>query len=102
MSQTSYRSANMIILSILELTIKSNRRKDQGTDGVLKTHIIKTCNLKSSTADKYLSKMEKAKYIESFTDYWGERELIKYRITSIGMERYSWFVKLNAELEERI
>ncbi|MFW9904881.1 MAG: hypothetical protein ACFFFH_11155 [Candidatus Thorarchaeota archaeon] len=99
MGKTSYRSANMIILSILEILIKSIEKLRNEEDGVLKSHIIQKCSLKSTTAEKYLSKMEKANYITSFTDYWGERELIKYKITPRGKERYSWFVRINAELE---
>ncbi|MCY3413929.1 MAG: hypothetical protein INQ03_19965 [Candidatus Heimdallarchaeota archaeon] len=92
----SYRSSNMIILSILEEIIGSEYEEQQG---ILKSHIIKNCQLKSTTAEKYLEKMEQAEYIMKKTVHWGERETFVYRITVKGLERYTWFFKINTELE---
>ena len=78
--------------------MRSEKRDSRDYEGIKKTHIIKKCGLKSKTADKYLSKLENAGYIESKISYWGERGLILYQITSKGRLRYSWFVELNTEL----
>lgn len=64
----------------------------------MKTHLIQECGLKASTAEKYLVKLEEAKYIESYQEEWGERTRIRYRILPLGVERYSWFLRINAEL----
>jgi predicted transcriptional regulator len=66
---------------------------------MIKSHIIKLCGLKVATAEKYLEKMEKAGYIISHTQPWGERTINIVEITQKGKERYEWFVKINAELE---
>ena len=99
MPSSEYRTANMIIQSILEAILRSEKLDSPNSEGIKKTHIIKKCGLKTKTADKYLSKLEKAGYIESTTSYWGERELILYRITAKGRLRYSWFVEINTELK---
>ncbi len=96
---SEYRNANMIIQSILEAILRSETHHSTETKGILKTHLVKKCGLKVKTADKYLSKMEKAGYIETRTSYWGERELILYEITAKGKLRYSWFVEINTELK---
>lgn len=69
-------------------------------DGILKSHLIKKCGLKSKTADKYLDKMLHAEYIIYKLREWGDRQTIWYLITNKGFERYEWFVKINAELEQ--
>lgn len=68
-------------------------------NGIIKSHLIKYAVLKKSTADEYLEKMEKANYIISHKDHWGEREITIIEITSKGRERYEWFAKINSELE---
>lgn len=92
---SKYRSANIIIQNILECILDGTRREN----GIVKSHIIRECSLKTSTAEKYLNKMEDAGYVESFHEPWGERTLIKYRIRDLGKRRYEWFVKINTELE---
>lgn len=73
-------------------------RHDPTGGGIVKTHLIQECGLKASTAEKYLAKLEAAGYIESYTEVWGERTRIRYRILPLGIERYSWFLRINAEL----
>ena len=43
--------------------------------------------------------MEKAGYIRSYKEPWGDRERIIYELLPLGRERYEWFVKINSELE---
>ena len=43
--------------------------------------------------------MEKANYVQSRTEYWGERKITVYEITPKGKERYQWFVMINTEIE---
>lgn len=68
-------------------------------DGILKSHLITQCKLKSSTAEKYLIKLENAGYIYSNERSWGERDTIVFKITDMGIERYKWFLKISTELE---
>ncbi|MFW9997464.1 MAG: transcriptional regulator [Candidatus Odinarchaeota archaeon] len=100
--KTKYRSANIIIQTILEGILRVSYKKDYFHQGIVKSHLVQYCGLKTETAEKYLSKMEKAGYIESQIDHWGEKEIIIYNITSKGKERYEWFVKINAELENSL
>ena len=88
----------MIILNILEALLRK-KSNPYNTTGIVKSNLIKKCNLKTTTADKYLSSMEDAGYITSNEEPWGERTVILYKITDLGRERYEWFVKINAELE---
>ena len=96
---SEYRNANMIIQSILEAILRSEKHHSTNSDGILKSHLIKKCGLKVKTAEKYLSKMENAGYIESKISYWGERKIILFTITQKGKLRYSWFVAINTELK---
>ena len=73
-------------------------RHDPKEGGIVKTHLIQECGLKASTAEKYLIKLEAAGYIESYPEEWGERTRIRYRILPLGIERYSWFLRIKAEL----
>ncbi|MDW5563498.1 MAG: hypothetical protein SA339_09755 [Methanomassiliicoccus sp.] len=73
-------------------------RNNPEEGGIVKTHLIQTCGLKASTAEKYLAKLEEAGYIESYEEQWGERTRIRYKILPLGIERYSWFMRINAEL----
>ncbi|MBN2156568.1 MAG: hypothetical protein JW776_11040 [Candidatus Lokiarchaeota archaeon] len=92
----NYRTSNMIIQNILESLLD-----DQPGEGVVKSHLIEICGLKTSTAEKYLNKMESAGYIACFEESWGkERMKIRYNITELGKTRYEWFVKINSELLE--
>lgn len=73
-------------------------RNSSEEEGIVKTHLIQTCGLKASTTEKYLAKLEEAGYVESYEEEWGERTRIRYRILPLGVERYSWFMRINAEL----
>lgn len=84
----------MIIQNLLEILTY-----DQSGEGVVKSHLIEVCGLKTSTGEKYLSKMEFAGYLSSFEEKWGkERIRIRYVLTELGKKRYEWFVKINSEL----
>ena len=92
----------MIIQIILEGILRANKKKTKKPDqskGIVKSQLIKYSALKTTTAEKYLSKMEKADYIQSREEWWGERKITIYEITKKGQERYQWFVKINAEME---
>ncbi len=101
MVKTQYRSTNVIICTLLEGILRQSKigKKKYLREGIIKSHLIKYCNLKTSTAEKYLNKMENAGYIKSYEEPWGERKRIIYEITTIGIERYQWFIKINTELE---
>jgi predicted transcriptional regulator len=73
-------------------------RHDPKEGGIVKTHLIQECGLKAATAEKYLQKLEEAGYIQSYEEEWGERTRIRYRALPLGVERYSWFLRINAEL----
>lgn len=99
-NQNKYRNANLIIQSILETIIRSEDTIENSfRKGILKSHLIQEVHLKSTTAEKYLTKMEQADYISVSSDNWGERDLIVYSVTDKGRKRYEWFVQINAELE---
>lgn len=97
--QTRYRTTNMIIQTILEGILRTIESRDFNREGIIKSHLIKYSGLKTSTAEKYLQKMEKADYITSTIDYRGERKIIRYNITSKGKKRYVWFATILSELE---
>jgi len=91
---SNYRTSNMIIQNLLEILID-----DRSKEGIVKSHLVEICGLKTSTGEKYLSKMESAGYIQLFEEKWGkERIRIRYTITDLGKTRYQWFVKINNEL----
>ena len=97
--KSKYRTTNIIIQVILEGILRTDRNKPNQRKGIIKSHLIKYCSLKTATAEKYLSKMENAGYITSHEESWGERIIFVYNLTLKGRERYEWFVKINAELE---
>ncbi len=99
MGAKKYRSANMIILNILEEILRADQNNMLIENGIVKSQLVKKCGLKPATAEKYLIKMEKAEYITVSKEAWGEREINIYKITKKGKERYEWFVKINMELE---
>ena len=91
---SNYRTSNMIIQNLLEILID-----DRSKEGIVKSHLVEICGLKTSTGEKYLSKMESAGYIQLFEEKWGkERIRIRYTITDLGKTRYQLFVKINNEL----
>lgn len=65
----------------------------------MKSNLVRDCNLKASTAERYLTKLVEASYIEAYEEEWGERSRTRYRILPLGVERYSWFLRINSELE---
>ena len=89
----------MIIQTILEGILRAHKINPNQREGIVKSQLIKYCNLKTSIAEKYLMKMEQAGYITTQEEFWGERKITIYQITPKGHERYQWFVKINAELE---
>ena len=95
---TNYRSTNLIIQTILEGILQAFKDKRNPRNGIIKSHLIKYCALKTSTAEKYFTRMEEAGYISSHEESWGERVRIIYEITPKGQKRYEWFVKINTEL----
>lgn len=98
MTKTQYRSANIIIQTILEGIIRAER-ENSVLKGIVKHHLTKYSGLKTPTAEKYFAKLEKANYIEKHEEKWGERDIIVYTITALGRERHDWFVKINTEIE---
>ena len=102
MGKKKYRTANIIIQTILEGIIQAEKNKENEKKGIVKSHHISWSNLKTSTAEKYLSKLENAGYIDSYEEPWGERTINIYKTTQKGRERYEWFVKINIEMEGTI
>jgi len=94
-AQSRYRSTSKIIYNILECI---SRRSASGR--ALKTHIIQSANLKTPMAERYLSMLVNAGYIEENSGSWGERMVTYYKLTQLGTERYVWFSKIIAELYE--
>lgn len=90
----------MIIQTILEGILRGHKQNTPyQRKGIVKSQLIKYCNLKTSIAEKYLTKMENAGYITTHEEFWGERKIIIYQITPKGHERYQWFIMINTELE---
>lgn len=99
MKSSEYRTANLIIQTILEGIIRAERDDNLLKKGIVKSHLIRYCGLKSTTAEKYLDKLVKADYIKRREEMWGDRTIIIYTITYLGKERHEWFVKINSEME---
>ena len=99
MKSSEYRTTNLIIQTILEGIIRAERDDSLLKKGIVKSHLIRYCGLKASTAEKYLTKLENAKYVEKREEMWGERTIFVYTITALGRERHEWFVKINSEME---
>jgi predicted transcriptional regulator len=95
MDVARYRPAIKIVLKILEC-ITRNQAKGRA----LKTHVIQCANLKTTTAERYIEMLKEAGYISEKKDMWGERSVIIYEMTTLGKERYEWFMKINSELFE--
>ena len=96
-TQSRYRSTSRIIFNILECI---SRRSASGR--ALKTHIIQSANLKTPMAERYLSMLVNAGYIEEISGSWGERKVTYYKLTQLGTERYVWFSKIIAELYDEV
>lgn len=92
-STKKYRSALIIIQSILEQLIKAN-------EGIVKSRIYKSIGLKTIIGDKYLEQLLIARYITIKEEKWGkERIRQKVYITKRGLHRFQWFMKLSSELD---
>lgn len=88
-----YRPAIKIVLKILEcIAINQSRGR------ALKTHIIQCANLKATSAERYIEMLKDAGYILENKESWGERVVIVYELTALGVERYNWFRTINKEL----
>ena len=100
MKDRVYRTSVIIIENILEGILREKRKNilKNNQEGILKTNLIKYCKLKVETAEKYFVSLEKANYIEIYEKNWGERKVNYINITSLGKERYEWFVKINTEV----
>ncbi|MFX1273741.1 MAG: hypothetical protein ACFFBP_14305 [Promethearchaeota archaeon] len=97
--KTNYRTMNIIIQRILENILRAERNKANPRKGIIKSHLIDYCSLKSTTAEKYFNKLENAGYITSNEESWGQRMRIIYNTTEKGRERYQWFVQINTDME---
>ena len=94
-STKKYRSALIIIQSILEQLIKA-----ENEDGIVKSKIYKNLGLKTIIGEKYLEQLISARYITLNKEKWGkERIRQKVYITNRGLRRFQWFMKLSTELE---
>ncbi len=94
-STKKYRSALIIIQSILEQLIKAGNE-----DGIVKSKIYKNLGLKTIIGEKYLEQLISARYITVNEEKWGkERTRQKVYITKRGLHRFQWFMKLSSELE---
>ena len=94
-STKKYRSALIIIQSILEQLIKA------GIDeGIVKSKIYKSIGLKTIIGDKYLEQLITAGYVSIKEEKWGkERIRQKVCINKRGLHRFQWFMKLSSELD---
>ena len=93
-SSRKYRSALVIIQSILEECMKGENK-----DGVVKSTIYKQLGLKTAVGEKYLEQLIAAQYITMTEEVWGkERTRHRVQITPRGMQRFEWFIKLSSEL----
>ncbi len=94
-STKKYRSALIIIQSILEQLIKAGTN-----EGIVKSRIYKSIGLKAIIGDKYLEQLMSARYISVNEEKWGkERTRQKVFITNRGLRRFQWFMKLSSELD---
>ena len=93
MGAARYRPAIKIVLKLLECISKG-----QSKGRALKTHIIQCANLKTTSAEKYITMLKDAGYIEEKRVAWGAREVIVYELTPLGKARYEWFRTINDEL----
>lgn len=93
-STRKYRSAVMLIQSILEELLKA------GPDGMVKTQIYKNVGIKTTIGEKYIEQLVNAGYIKVEEEQWGkERIRMRVSITPKGEQRFAWFMQLSNELE---
>lgn len=94
-SNRRYRSALVIIQSILEELVKNGRN-----EGLVKSHIYKEVGLKTSVGEKYLEELAAAGYLQIAEVPWGEQRVRHIvNITSRGIQRFEWFLQLSEELD---
>lgn len=94
-SNRRYRSALVIIQSILEELVKNGRR-----EGLVKSNIYKEVGLKTSVGEKYLEELAGAGYLQIHEVPWGEQRVRHIvRITPRGIQRFEWFLQLSEELD---
>ncbi|QEE17900.2 hypothetical protein DSAG12_03738 [Promethearchaeum syntrophicum] len=94
-STKKYRSALIIIQSILEQLIKAGME-----EGIVKSTIYKSVGLKTMIGDKYLEQLITAGYVSVKEEKWGkERTRQKIYINKRGLHRFQWFMKLSSELD---
>ncbi|MHA1721356.1 MAG: winged helix-turn-helix domain-containing protein [Promethearchaeota archaeon] len=94
-STKKYRSALIIIQSILEQLVKVG-----SDEGMVKSQIYKIVGLKTVIGEKYLEQLKSAGYISINEEKWGkERTRQKIVITNRGLRRFQWFMKLSTELD---
>ena len=93
-SSRKYRTALMIIQSILEECMKGENKA-----GIVKSQIYKNLGLKTAVGEKYLEQLIAAQYITLTEEIWGkERTRHRIKITPKGVQRFEWFIKLSNEL----
>jgi predicted transcriptional regulator len=89
----TYRSNLQLIQLILELLIKA------GSEGIVKTLIYSELGVKTAVGEKYLENLVKANYIRINEEPFGkERTRQIVHITTLGRQRFEWFIKLAKEL----
>ena len=94
-STKKYRSALIIIQSILEQLIKAGNE-----EGIVKSKIYKSIGLKTIIGEKYLEQLLTAGYVSITEEKWGkERTRQKVCISKRGLRRFQWFMKLSSELD---
>lgn len=94
MASRKYRSALILIQSILEELMKS------GQEGMVKTQIYKNVGIKTAVGEKYMEQLESAEYLRVDEEQWGkERQRHRVHITPKGKNRFEWFIQLSNELE---
>ena len=94
-SSRRYRSALVIIQSILEELVKRGLK-----EGVVKSHIYKSVGLKTAVGEKYLEELSVAQYLIIKEEPWGEQR-VRHMVylTPRGLQRFEWFLQLSNELD---
>ncbi len=88
-----YRSAVMIIQLLLEELTRVE-------DGMVKSELYKAVGLKTAVGEKYLDQLIKAEYLTLTEEKWGkERVRHVIRISTKGLARFQWFIRLSNELQ---
>ena len=56
-------------VKILESILRAERNKANPREGIVKSHLIEYCSLKSTTADKYFTKLVSVTHLFRKADY---------------------------------